>query len=139
MTLYSTKRMVRLQDIDAAGIVYFPKFLEYCHDAYFDHLVQAGIDLPTTIQSGDYILPLVHAEADFKVPLRFGDEITVCVENAEMNKSSYRVNYAVYKNDADSTLCCTAQTVHAAISRTTFKPLKGVPDEIVTVLRMGQG
>lgn len=134
--MYSVKRVVRLQDIDAAGIVFFPKFLEYCHDAYFEYLMQSGIDLPMSIPSGDYILPLVHAEADFKLPLRFGDEITVCINNAEMNTSSYRVNYSIYKNDESDTLCCTAQTVHAAISRTTFKPLKRVPEEIVNVLNM---
>lgn len=137
MTLYSVTRTVKLQDIDAAGIVFFPKFLEYCHDAYFEYLMKAGIDLPKAIPSGDYILPLVHAEADFKGPLRFGDEIIIQVDNAEKNRSSFRVNYSVHKNDSERTLCCTAQTVHAAISRTTFKPLKEVPEEIVNVLKMG--
>lgn len=136
MTLYSVKRTVKLQDIDAAGIVFFPKFLEYCHDAYFDFLMQNGIDLPVSIASGDYILPLVHAEADFSLPLRFGDEITVCIDNAELSTSSYRVNYSVHKNDDAGTVCCTAQTVHAAINRKTFKPLKRVPEEIVSVLKM---
>ncbi|MBN2525518.1 MAG: acyl-CoA thioesterase [Deltaproteobacteria bacterium] len=136
MFIYSVTRIVKLQDIDAAGIVFFPKFLEYCHDAYFEYLMKSGIDLPTSIPSGEYILPLVHAEADFKGPLRFGDEIIVTIDNAIKKKSSYRVNYSVRKNDAQRTLCCVAQTVHAAISRTSFAPLKEVPMEIVRVLKM---
>lgn len=136
MTIYTVKRVVKLQDIDAAGIVYFPRFLEYCHDAYFELLMAEGIDLPKSIQGGEYILPLVHAEADFKVPLRFGDEIAVCVEGAIKKKSSYTVLYSVHLVDDFRTLCCTAKTVHAAINRITFKPLKQVPDEILKALKM---
>lgn len=142
MSIYSVQRNVRLQDIDAAGIVFFPKFLEYCHDAYFELMMDRGIDLPVAIAEGDYILPLVHTEADFKGPLKFGDKITVSVDNVQKGKSSYKVNYSVFKNSSDvnnnerTTLCCTAQTVHATISRTTFKPLKEVPQEIVYALGM---
>lgn len=136
MTIYSVKRIVKLQDIDAAGIVFFPRFLEYCHDAYFELLTTSGIDLPASIQGGDYILPLVHAEADFRGPLRFGDEILICVDGAIRKKSSYTVQYSVYLDDDSHTLCCTANTVHAAINRLTFKPLKQVPDEIIKALKM---
>ena len=136
MTIYSVNRTVKLQDIDAAGIVFFPRFLEYCHDAYFELLMSSGIDLPQSIPNGEYILPLVHTQADFKGPLRFGDEIIVSVDGAVKKKSSYTVSYSIYRNDASRTLCCTAKTVHATISRTTFKPLKHVPEEIMTALKM---
>ncbi|MBN2340187.1 MAG: acyl-CoA thioesterase [Deltaproteobacteria bacterium] len=137
MSLYRVHRMVKLQDIDAAGIVFFSKFLEYCHDAYFEFMMKQGIDLPTSIATGEYILPLVHTEADFKGPLKFGDEIVVAVERVVKGTSSYSVHYSVHKA-ANNSLCCTAQTVHAAISRTTFKPLKQVPPEIVAALHMNQ-
>lgn len=136
MAIYSVKRTVKLQDVDAAGIVFFPRFLEYCHDAYFELLIKNGIDLPHSISKGEYILPLVHTEADFKDPLRFGDKIVVHVVNVKKAKSSYQVNYSVCRDDDTQKLCCTAQTVHAAISRTTFKPLKQVPKEVVDALKM---
>ena len=135
MALYRTFRKIRLQDVDAAGIVFFPKFLEYCHDAYFEFLEQEGLDLAAGISSGPYILPLVHAEADFRAPLRFGDEVEVIVATAVAGQSSYTVRYLVRKR-AGQTLCCEASTVHAAIERTTFKPMKELPERVCAILKL---
>ncbi|MBN2804695.1 MAG: acyl-CoA thioesterase [Deltaproteobacteria bacterium] len=137
MTLYKLKRKVKLQDVDAAGILFFPKFLEYCHDTYFEYLDVAGLNIPQSIATGPYILPLVHAEADFKHPLKFGDEIEIRVLRAVMGKStSFKIEYEVVLAGNEETLCCRANTVHAAIHRKTFKPLKQLPQEIKDVLKI---
>jgi YbgC/YbaW family acyl-CoA thioester hydrolase len=138
MALYTSHRKVRLQDVDAAGILFFPKFLEYCHDAYFDYLDEQGLNVPDSVARGPFILPLVHAEADFKSPLRFGDEIIVSVDKAVAgHASSYTVFYSVMQQTgSDMTVCCEARTVHAAISRKTFKPLKVLPGELARALHL---
>lgn len=136
MCIYRTVRPVAFQDVDAAHIVYFAKFLEYCHDAYFAYLDSAGLSLADVIASGEYILPLVHTEADFAKPLRFGDAFEVIVQKAIPHKSSYTVEYQICAPGDENTIFCTAKTTHAIVNRKTFKAIKHIPEELKTILKM---
>ncbi|NJO96449.1 MAG: hypothetical protein HC764_10845 [Pleurocapsa sp. CRU_1_2] len=60
-------RRIYLSDTDAAGVVYFAKGLEICHQAYEESLIWGGISLKQMIQEGKIALPIVHAEIDFCV------------------------------------------------------------------------
>ena len=42
---FTYSRQIYLSDTDAAGVVYFAKGLEICHQAYEESLAEAGISL----------------------------------------------------------------------------------------------
>jgi len=73
-TYFSIQREVRLQEVDAAGIVFFARVLEYTSDAFVSFCRAQGIDLARVIRHGQWSAPLRHVAADYLRPLVFGDE-----------------------------------------------------------------
>ena len=117
LALSSTPRTVRFQDVDAAGTVYYARVFEYFGDAYVALLERGGVDLRDMIAAGEVLAPLVHAEADYLSPLRFGDAITVEVAMTRVGGSSITVGYRILSG---SRLCAIGHTVHVFVDAKTF-------------------
>lgn len=129
--IFSEARAVRFQDVDAAGIVFFPRILEYMHDAYMAFLAGCGMHLPRSIEASDYRIPLVHAEADYFAPMRFGDPITVEVVGVRIGRTSFQVGYRV--RHADGRVAAVGQTAHVTVGLPKFAPMP-IPDELRAAL-----
>lgn len=114
------ERTVLFQEIDAAGLVFFPRILDWCHDAFFELLVACGVSMPDVLASREWGSPLVHVEADYALPLRFGDAVRVCVVGLELGGSSMTVRYRVQKMAENKANAVTL--VHAFIDPKTGKP-----------------
>ncbi len=110
---FSILREVAFQDVDAAGIVFFPRFLAYMHDAYVAWLAHAGCPLPELIQSRTWIAPIASVNADFLRPLRFGDAVALRVVAAARGRSSYRMGYRI---DRGEEAIAVGQTTHVVIA-----------------------
>jgi 1,4-dihydroxy-2-naphthoyl-CoA hydrolase len=133
MSLFSHHRSVRFQDIDAAGIVFFAKFFEIFHDVYVDWLAHHSIDLAKAIASASWLAPLVHAEADYKNPLRFGDHTSVEISAVHAKERSLTVEYTIRDATSPNKIYATGKTAHAFVDRTTMRPCP-IPDEIRSFL-----
>jgi YbgC/YbaW family acyl-CoA thioester hydrolase len=115
---------VRFQDIDAAGIVFFPRIFEYCHDAYVAFLAACGEPLPAALKTQAWAGPLIHAEADFLRPLRFGDELRVLIVCGELSGSTLSLGYRLVAGEAEpaqAPVIAVAQTAHAFVAPATFQ------------------
>ena len=89
---------IRFGDIDRAGIVYYPRFLNYFHVSLEEFFGQElGVDYPILINEHRIGLPTVHLETDFSKPLRYGDLIEVEVGVLKIGKSSITFGYLVFK------------------------------------------
>jgi len=129
------ERAVRFQDVDAAGIIFFPRAFEICHDLYVEFLAEAGQPLHEALR-GPWLAPVRHAEADYIKPLRFGDRIEVAIVAAHLGPSvpptevtlGYRVAILPKKEPA-----LVVQSVHTFVTRERFERTP-VPDEIVSAL-----
>ena len=124
--IFATDRSVAFQDVDAAGIVFFVRFFEYCHDVLFAFLGSRGIAMPEVLASGKWGAPLAHVEADYMIPLRFGDHFTVSITSVTIGGSSMRVSYRV-SNARDKSVC-SAHMVHVFIDRTSMRPCPAPSD-----------
>lgn len=129
--LFSDARAVRFQDVDAAGIVFFPRVLEYMSDAYIGLLGARGIHLPRAIEAGDYRIPLVHAEADYLAPMRFGDPIRVQVVALDIGRSSFRVGYRI--DHEDGRAAAVGQTAHVCVGLPGFASIP-IPEDLRAAL-----
>ncbi|MGB3300436.1 MAG: acyl-CoA thioesterase [Phormidesmis sp.] len=117
------RRVIRFQETDAAGVVYFANLLSLCHEAYEASLAESGIDLKRFFSgSGEAAVPIVHAEADFYQPLFCGDAIAIALTPQQLNPQSFEVTYAITAQ-ADTkakkkgqTLLAKALTRHVCIS-----------------------
>jgi YbgC/YbaW family acyl-CoA thioester hydrolase len=125
--LFAEPRLVRFQDVDAAGTIYFPRVLEYFADAYLGLLRAAGLDVPRMLRERSHAAPLKHAEADFLRPLFFGDEVIAEVVRARVGTTSVHFGHRLRKPAGE--VCCVGQTTHVFVDGASFKPTP-VPDAL---------
>lgn len=81
--------VVRFGDLDPAGIVYYPRYLHFCHvgmEEYFRHVV--GIDYPVVLAEHRLGLPAVRTEVEHRRPIRYGDAVVLEVEVVRVGDSS---------------------------------------------------
>ncbi|MDP6537952.1 MAG: thioesterase family protein [Planctomycetota bacterium] len=94
MNAYETAIQVRFGHVDPAGIVYFPRIYDYVHDVFEqvweEHVGERYYDL---LSEQNIAFPLVHADVDFRSPLRFGDTPTVRVTAFRLGRSSLGLHY----------------------------------------------
>ena len=109
-------RRIYLSDTDAAGVVYFAKGLEICHQAYEESLTQRGISLSQMIQDGKTALPIVHAEIDFLRPLFCGDRIQISLVASVIDEREFAIAYQIYPVDHLEQILVKAQTRHVCIN-----------------------
>lgn len=119
---------VRLHDTDAAGVMFFAHLFRYAHDAYEACLSMLGLDLASLIAAGGPQLPLVHAEADYRAPLRHGDQVWVRVTLERLGNQSFTLGYLFAGVDGRER--ARARTVHVAMD-----PLLGGPVNLPSALR----
>ena len=92
--MFTYTRAVRFEDVDAARIVFFARFFNYCHEAmeaFFGTLAGGYVDLILKRGIG---FPVVHLEADFASPLRYGDVFDVHVSVKRVGTKSCTFCYA---------------------------------------------
>ena len=120
--MYKYNTVIRLRDTDAAGVVFFAAYFEIAHDCY-----ESFIDITNVINNDDFIITVVHADADYTLPLCAGDEITVQMTLAKTGRCSFTLEYELVRQDGTS--AAKIRTVHATVSKKNSRPLK-IPDAI---------
>jgi 1,4-dihydroxy-2-naphthoyl-CoA hydrolase len=121
-------RAIRFQDIDAAGIIFYPRVLEMFHDTYAAFLAFAGAPLPEVLRTGTWIAPVRHAEADYFKPLRFGDPVTVEICRAYVAETEATLGYRIARSEGGE-VCVVGQVVHTFVDRATFKRIP-IPEPV---------
>lgn len=85
MFVYRTQ--IRLKDTDATGVLYFAEQFRMAQEAFEEFLKERGFGLGQLLNS-PYLLPVVHAEADFLAPVMVGDELSISLKVAKIGTSS---------------------------------------------------
>jgi 4-hydroxybenzoyl-CoA thioesterase len=91
--MFHFERPVRFEDVDAAQIVFFSRFLNYCHEAMEALFATLEGGYAGLIVKRKIGMPAVHVEADFTSPLRFGDVAQIGVSVDRIGKSSTTLRY----------------------------------------------
>ncbi|HEX5030559.1 MAG TPA: thioesterase family protein [Candidatus Eisenbacteria bacterium] len=119
---------VRFQDVDAAGVLFFGRIFDYCHQAYEELIGSFGLDRAHYFAGAEYLVPIVHARADYRSPIRLGERVHVTIEIARVGRASVRLRYRVTGPKADD-LRAEVETVHAFVDRATMRPIS-IPDPL---------
>jgi 1,4-dihydroxy-2-naphthoyl-CoA hydrolase len=127
---------VRLHDTDAAGVLFFAHLLRHAHDAYESLMGAAGFPLKSLLGNG-IALPIVHAEADFKAPMRLGDRIRVEVTVADIRRRSFSLDYRFL--DSQGLLLARAGTVHVLKGPGQNPPLPTALSQALSRKQEGRG
>lgn len=123
---FTYPRTVRFQDVDAAGIVFFPRVLEYFHDAYVAWMDAERLGFVEAVATRRWGAPIKHVEATFVRPMRFGDAIAVELVGAFLDGTDIWIAYRILSSSGD--LLAFGQTHHVFIDLATFKRARLPPD-----------
>ena len=88
---------VYLRDTDATGVLFFAEQLRICLEAFESFLEEKGFVLKSLIENGQYLMPIVHTEADYFAPLFAGDALEVALSLGAVGNASFTLNYFLYK------------------------------------------
>ena len=112
---FTTRITVRFGDTDPAGLVYYPNLFHYCHIAMEEFFAaRCGISYQRLMTEERIGYPTVKAEAEFLLPLVYGDEALIEVFVSNVGRSSATFEYSI-RRASDHALCGRARLVHVAM------------------------
>ena len=117
--MFTYQTTVKMHDTDAAGFLFFGDQFKIAHDAYEAFLDSIGYSIKIIITKESFILPIVHAEADYFIPISVGDQISVQLQVESINKNSFQIIYD-FLNEYGK-IVGNAKTVHVAVDKQTQK------------------
>jgi 4-hydroxybenzoyl-CoA thioesterase len=87
---------VRFGDCDPAGIVYFPRFYDFFHQAMETWFpAELGFGYDEFVRGRKLGFPAVRSEADFERPSRFGETIAIGMRVTKLGRSSIGFGYVI--------------------------------------------
>ena len=119
--IFSYDFTVRLSSVDRAGVLFYPQLFQHAHDAYEAFMVYLGEDLATVFAHDSLHIPIVHAEADYYLPLPHGEKVQVRVAVACTGNTSFTLDCEFV--DAQGQSAARVRTVHVCINPQSRQPL----------------
>ena len=130
--MFSYRRPVRFAEVDAARLVFFARFLEYCHDALealFADLAGGYAQLTLVRDIG---IPTVSIRVEYQAPLRYGDVALLEIDVLKIGRSSVTVRHTI-RRESDQTVCAVVEQVFVTARLSTLEtvPIPGDAREIL--------
>ena len=98
MLIHRKKIQVEWGDCDPGGIVYFPRYFEYCDICTNALFVYAGLPKPKMLKTYKIAgIPIVDVHGRFMIPSEYPDTLVVASSIAEWGRSSFTVQHQLYK------------------------------------------
>ncbi len=130
---YTSVQKIRFDDVDGAGIVYYPQFFHLCHAAFEDFFdTSTAMSYPDLIGKERKGFPTVAISSEFVAPLRYGDVAAVTLGVSSIGKSSVLFRYAISKQGGG--LCFWAEITTVLIDLDTHNPLT-IADPLMGILK----
>ena len=110
------KLRVKFGDCDPAGIVYYPKFFDWFHQAmesWFDNVL--GARYASVIWDRKIGFPAAHTQADFKAPCNIGEDLAIEVRVDRVGRSAVHLAFRV-RGDGDDTTRAIGSTIVVTVS-----------------------
>jgi len=115
-------------DIDNAGIVYYPRFVNYFHLAMEEFFgAELKIGYAEVIHKRKVSLPTVHLESNFLKRLAYGDRIEMEVSILRIGRTSITWGYRGYRMREQEELAVEGHNVTVCVNGDTFEKME-VPE-----------
>lgn len=111
-------RTIRFADTDAAGVVFFARYLSICHEAYEEALGNAGIELKRFFSDERVIIPIAKAEAHYLRPLQAGDRITIAATPTALSDASFEIRFEMARAEPPQKRVAAVRTEHVCLDAT---------------------
>lgn len=119
-----------MHDTDMAGILFFGNQFRFVHEAWEDWLEEKKLGLQQLFTKESFVFVIVHAEADYLASMAVGDPLEIEVSVDNLGKSSFTIQYLIYRKKE---LVGRAKTVHVTLDRITRSKIP-IPDKLRALL-----
>jgi 4-hydroxybenzoyl-CoA thioesterase len=93
--IFTTRKLIRFQHCDPAGIVFYPRYYTLLHEAQEDWFTHIGHPEQGLIASGHGV-PIVNMQTDFTGMSRHGEEVCIDLNLWKLGNSSLGMRYELY-------------------------------------------
>lgn len=114
------RRKTNYYETDRMGIIHHSNYIRYFEEARLDWMAQMGIDYRRLEDLG-IIIPVISAQCQYLIPVRFGDEIEIQVRLARFDGIKMEFFYELNQT-ATGQLCTTGHTGHCFLNNK-MKPM----------------
>jgi len=122
---------IRFQDADPAGVLFFSRAFDLFHEAFEAFMATNGFPLQDIFLKSSFLFPVVHAEGDFKKPVRPGQKVRVLIVSGKRGITSFKVEYVVQSSEGE--VIAKGSTVHVAVDKATGRPI-ALPLKLASIL-----
>lgn len=101
--MFINRRTLRIEwgDCDPAGIVYFPRYVQYFDDCTVHMFEAAGFPKPQMLKRFNMAgYPMVDLRMKFLIPSSFGEDVAVESRVTEWKRSSFAVHHRLLRGEA---------------------------------------
>ena len=131
--MFVFRRPVRFAEVDAAGLVFFPRYHEYCHDALEAFFGELPGGYAALFRARDLGVPTVRLETDFRHPLRYGDVARFDTVVERIGRTSVTFLHTI-RCEGDDAVVATVRQVVVLTQISTLTPIP-VPRDILELLQ----
>ncbi|HSF17726.1 MAG TPA: thioesterase family protein [Vicinamibacteria bacterium] len=125
---------MRFDDVDGAGIVYYPQFFHICHAAFEDFFdTAAPLSYPSLVSERRRGFPTVAITSEFKAPLAYGDVAIVELVVRRIGRSSVTFAYDI-RRKRDGGLTFHAEITTVLVDLDSFEPVP-IDDELRAIFQ----
>jgi 1,4-dihydroxy-2-naphthoyl-CoA hydrolase len=120
--MHTYETTLRLHQTDSLGIAYYGNVFVLIHECY-----ESFLDIAAILKEGKYIIPIVHAEADYRAVMELSDVILIEMGLGDTGRSSFTLVYRLSNQRGE--VVAEAKTVHSVLDRQSRKSID-MPDYI---------
>jgi len=91
------ERPIKFEEVDAANIVFFARFVTYAHEAMEHFFAGLRGGYAALILARRVGLPAVHVEMSFSAPVRYGDALRIETSTARVGDRSATLHYRMFR------------------------------------------
>ena len=128
--MFTYQRTIRLSETDATGVLYFSELLKLAEEALEAFLHTKNFTVNDLIENTPFLMPIVHAEADYVAPLKVGDVVDIELSLSEVGESSFTLQSRLLKEGVEAGR---TKIIHVVISKKTGQGVP-IPESVSTFL-----
>jgi 4-hydroxybenzoyl-CoA thioesterase len=129
---FTSVQKIRFDDVDGAGIVYYPQFFHLCHAAFEDFFdTAAPVSYPALVRDRRLGFPTVAIESQFEAPLSYGDVAVIELTVKKIGRTSVTFAYEI-RRKRDGARCFHAEITTVLVDLDSLEPVP-VEEELRTI------
>lgn len=112
---HTRRRLVRFEDCDPAGIIFFANYFRYAQAAIAEYFNEKG-EFTEFYNGAELVYPVISTSAEFKKMVRLGDLLDVFISVSQMKESSFELFFEFF---LDGNKTAELKIAHVCISKET--------------------